>query len=346
MFPVGLHLQFEDNVAHKEMLTKVYKELMILGFIAFAVGISIPMRRACRERTADNFLCNRLSVAVQVILCKELQLISWNAATLQCFEFCDLLVSICVLIYVGNTAISSFTMHVTQREWDRISMKPTVKVVDDVMHYLSSVKISFSKKCLHAVPFFATDWRDEADFKLLQLLFKYKFVLPNHFDYVMYIKAILEDNVVSMANITTYHWVLLMLLNVLWYVVMVYVMPTVPGLDLEPQSHPDICIAFCDNEGMNARRRRLASAPAPCTARLPGDVCDYNETGLAHAIDELRNISGRDEDVYWNQCQECVAAQEKVRRKVSSNLVPLFLSSNPAVSDASLSRRTLSLRKQ
>jgi hypothetical protein len=267
-----------------------------------------------------------LSAVVQVILCKELQVITWNHATLSCFEFCDLLVSICVLIYVGNTAISSFTMHITQREWDRISMKPAVEVVEDVEYYLGKVHDNNFTRCLHVLPFFKADWRDEADFKLLQLLFKVKFHLPGHFDYVMYIKAILEKHVVSMANISTYHWVLLMLLNGLWYAVMVYVMPGLP-FDLEPQSDESICIAeaFCENAEVDSHRRQLASAaPAPCVAQLPGDVCGYNETSLARALDQLRNVSGGQEGVYWNQCHECEVLKKQVCPQSSTVMLMSF----------------------
>ena len=44
-----------------------------------------------------------------MILGKELQWIDWNPKTMLCFEFCDLLVSISVFVYVANTAISSAT---------------------------------------------------------------------------------------------------------------------------------------------------------------------------------------------------------------------------------------------
>eukprot|EP01044_Picomonas_judraskeda_P005587 COSAG03_NODE_532_length_7114_cov_17.820813_2_plen_128_part_00 len=67
----------EDNKAHTELLEKVAKELMILGFIAF-----------------------------MVILLKELSVLHWNAETLHVFEFCDLLVSITVLIYVANWCVA------------------------------------------------------------------------------------------------------------------------------------------------------------------------------------------------------------------------------------------------
>ena len=61
-------LQLEGNKAYSEMLTKIYKELMILGFIAFAV-----------------------------ILAKEFGM-AMSPEKMHCFEFCDLLVSICVLL--------------------------------------------------------------------------------------------------------------------------------------------------------------------------------------------------------------------------------------------------------
>ena len=167
--------QLADNKAHSEMLSKVYKELMILGFIAFAL-----------------------------IMGKEVGAVDWGPETLHCFEFCDLLVSICVLFYVANTAISSLAMHVTQREWDRMAMKPVAAVMDDVTVYLDGLQSSGYKRLKHFLPFVASEWRDEADFKILQLLFKTKFHLHPHFDYVMYVKSVLEDNVVAMANVSTW----------------------------------------------------------------------------------------------------------------------------------------------
>ena len=263
------------------MLSKVYKELMILGFIAFAV-----------------------------ILFKELEWIHWNTATLHCFEFCDLLVSICVLIYVGNTAMSSFTMHITQREWDRMSMTPTAAVIEDVNYYLDSLQTSGCRQCKHIMPFMATEWRAEADFKIMQLLFKTKFHMPAHFDYVMYIKAILEENVVSMANISTWHWVLIMLMNGGWWVGIVWGMPLV---GMEATVDEDTCLLFCDPDGSSSdSHRRLSAAPesTTCSAKLldfelHDDMCEYNLTQLDTAIDQLLNASGDPEGSYWFQCQAC-----------------------------------------
>ena len=37
-----------------------------------------------------------------------------------------------MLLYVGNTAISAASMHITRREWDRIALKPVSNVCTDV----------------------------------------------------------------------------------------------------------------------------------------------------------------------------------------------------------------------
>lgn len=140
---------------------------------------------------------------MQVILGKEVGLVQWNPDLLLCFEFCDLVVSITVFVYVANTALSSFTMHIARREWDRISMTPTSVTISEVKFYLEGLETSRWKRFKHAMPFIATSWRYDADFKILALLFKNKFHLDVHFDYVMYVKQVLGDIVVSTANLST-----------------------------------------------------------------------------------------------------------------------------------------------
>jgi hypothetical protein len=187
-----LENSFEDNKAHSELLTKVYKELMILGFIAFAV-----------------------------ILSKEFGL-HMAPETLHCFEFCDLLVSITVLLYVLNTAISCTSMHVTRRNWDRMSMKPVGQISNDVTAYLERVKGSCWRHFRHKISL-SHRWRDESDFKVLQLLFQGKFHLHPKFDFVMYIKEVLEDNIIEVANIGTWHWALIMVINAIWYTMILFI---------------------------------------------------------------------------------------------------------------------------
>ena len=276
-------------------------------------------------------------MAAQVILGKELGLIDWNPRLLLCFEFCDLLVSITVFVYVANTAISSFTMHIAQRDWDRIAMTPTSVIIADVKFYLESLKKSRWKRFKHWMPFVASSWRNDADFKILALLFKTKFHLESNFDYVMYVKQVLEDVVVSTANLSTCalrrsvplpafdhcvrfadpectarlcatdHWAIIMAINGLWYVAMVYVMPQ---FDLIATDASVTC-PFCLNPGASAdagtatNRRQLGAAAAPevCRAKLLDDECGMNATDLEVAALKLADVN--DTASYWAQCSAC-----------------------------------------
>jgi hypothetical protein len=144
-----LERRFEDSKAQSEILSKAFKELMILGFIAFAL-----------------------------IMGKEVGLIAWSPETLRCFEFCDLLVSISVLVYIANCAISLFTMHTVQRDWDRSAHTTPGEVIIGVQRSVQILQASSWERCKAWLPF-AADWHGDADFKVLQLLFQSKFHLVN-----------------------------------------------------------------------------------------------------------------------------------------------------------------------
>ncbi len=232
----------EDNKAHTELLSKIAKELMILGFIAF-----------------------------MVILLKELSVLHWNTETLHVFEFCDLLVSICVLIYVANCWISSMTMSMTQREWDRLSMMPTSMIMANIDDYMAAVKKSAWKKFQHKMPFMATQWRHEADFKVLQQLFSTHFHMPAHFDYVQYINLVLQGVVVSMANLTTLHWVLIMLINAVWWVAI-----KVGDAAFDAKFTPDDHICLFATVCTDSRRALAATADDGCSNETAEDVVDIS----------------------------------------------------------------------
>ena len=235
----------EENKAHTELLEKAAKELMILGFIAF-----------------------------MVILCKELDILHWNSDTLHVFEFCDLLVSICVLVYVANCWVSSMTMAVTQREWDRLAMMPTSMIMTNVESYMAGVAGGGWPKIAHRIPFLATQWRSEADFKILQLLFSMKFHMPAHFDYVQYINLVLQGVVVSMANITTFHWILIMAINFIWYIGIIVGMPLF-GTAGTPDDHICLFKTVCTDDH---RRQLAATADDGCSNATAVEAVDISSS--------------------------------------------------------------------
>jgi hypothetical protein len=272
-------------------LTKVYKELMILGFIAFAV-----------------------------ILGKEFGL-AMSPEKLHCFEFCDLLVSICVLFYVGQACISSFCMHVIRRKWDRIAMKSVHRVVAELEEKLEVYKNSCCHKFLYFIPYTsAYTMRDEADFKIIQMVFKTQFHLDPQFDYVMYAKSVLMDNVVDIANIQVSHWVAICVFCVFMYL----------GTDaIDGDENQDWCI-WCGNteedneravlERAGAGRRQLGGAVvAEKCELLP---CGMNNTALADAINVLL---GNGTHNYDYECAKAACISPPVKPPVGNDQIALSI---------------------
>ena len=243
-------------------------------------------------------------IAFGLIMGKEVGIIDWSAETLHCFEFCDLLVSICVLVYVANCAISSHGMKSTQREWDRMAMTETSLIMRQLSGYLDGVETSFWLKVKQMMPL--GHWHDDADFKVLQMLFKNKFHLPAHFDYVQYIKLVLGDTVIVMANITTWHWVMIMLVNWFWWIGMHWVLPM---FGMEAKVSPELCLFVeCElvetQDGQSARRQLGgAAASQVCQAKLADDTCGMSNLQLETACTELQSNSS--ETSYWTQCETC-----------------------------------------
>jgi hypothetical protein len=282
-------LQCKDNIANREMLTKVYKELMILGFIA-----------GC------------------VIMAKE-----WGYTMapkqMHCFEFCDLLVTICVLLYVATNVIASFSMHVTRREWDRISMMSVQDVVAKLEDYLQLRQTSGLEKFKSRLPLLG-DWaREEADFKIIELLFKSKFHLGRDFDYIMYVKNVLETNVVDLANISTYHWISIGIISLSIYF----------GAGMLDDTESTWCV-WCGGEEASAtpssHRRHLAAGPEtlePCHAAI---ACNMTNTEVAAALSSvLANGSGGYLAEYRSECGVCEAARAETLEDENRTKLSLFI---------------------
>ena len=148
--------QAARSKAALEMVHKVYRELMILGFIGFTF-----------------------------IMSKERGLAA-SPSYIHCFEFCDLMVTIVVFLYTASTAIAAFFMHVSRRQWDRYTLMPTQLVCDKLKEYFEGVDGSMLGKLKHCVSY-DDSWRYESDFKMAELLFKQQFHLDRTFDYCLYI---------------------------------------------------------------------------------------------------------------------------------------------------------------
>eukprot|EP01050_Picozoa_sp_SAG11_P001664 SAG11_NODE_75_length_18024_cov_5.885356_11_plen_268_part_00 len=192
------------NVAHIEMLSKFYKELMILGFISFVVVMS-----------------------------REFGL-HMSAEAHHCFEFADMLVTITMLLYIACSVLVSFSMHVTRRNWDRIALSSTEALATEVDRQVAKMQANCCYR-FRVLCCLRPKWRDDANFKLMRLIFLQEYHFEKTFgvsasrtahllpfahtrgwlgcaftDYMTYAKKSLEKNVVELVNITTATWVLIM----------------------------------------------------------------------------------------------------------------------------------------
>lgn len=172
------------------------------------------------------------------------------------------------------------TMAVTQREWDRLAMMPTSMVMARVDDYMAGVAASGWKRFQHKMPFMATQWRHEADFKVLQQLFSTHFHMPRNFDYVQYINLVLQGVVVSMANLTTLHWALIMAINGVWWTA-IKLGDAVFDANFTPDDHICLFATVCTDDS----RRALAAAGA--------------EDGCSNATVEEAVDIGTDETRSW-----------------------------------------------
>jgi|EP01043_Picozoa_sp_COSAG02_P012081 hypothetical protein len=188
------------------MVHKVYKELMILGFIQFLF-----------------------------ILAKDFRVVHPTKSYTHCFDFSLLLVTFSIFLYVANMvseaplatvpqatpathafaarraceqAVSSFGMHISKRSWDRMAMKTTHDVIRELKENLPPDKPTVGQRiCLWLDDFvkntlgIGLHWRTEADFKVVELLFKTKFYLDRTFDYNRYLAFVLEDVVVNLSEL-------------------------------------------------------------------------------------------------------------------------------------------------
>lgn len=104
--------------------------------------------------------------------------------------------------------MASFGLHVTKREWDRMAMKHTHDIIKDLKSSLPPDHPTCGERTMYFFDNFVKStlglgkhWRSEADFKVVELLFKTKFYLDRTFDYNKYLSFVLEDVVVNLSTL-------------------------------------------------------------------------------------------------------------------------------------------------
>ena len=174
------------------MLQKVYRELMILGFISFSVVVS-----------------------------NELDLMS--SRYLMAFELAHLLVFGVSMSYVTVTVTTAWRLQRTENEWSRMAQISTNELADDLNAALEKIRKSdniFGKKP-GEFGFFGKGWMplwrqvykiagrdlwEDAEWKVLRLLFLQEFHIGTEFNYSKYVRKKLEDRLGHSLHIHGSTW--------------------------------------------------------------------------------------------------------------------------------------------
>ena len=276
------------------MLWKIYRELMILGFIGFTF-----------------------------IMAKERGLQA-TPAFIHCFEFCDLMVTNVVFLYTLSTAVSSFFMHVSRRQWDRYMLASTEQVCRKLDVYFTKVDSSRFWKARHWLSNrLDHGWRDEADFKMCELLFKQQFHLDRTFDYNLYVMLVLEEIVVNMANISPYHWCVVCCFSYGLSLFATEVLTTIEEVQSQTESvaewGPDVPDLYnpgaespYENDAQGGDRRRLGGSAAPvlCEAHIPCVREEHISEFIGGLFDGVAGDGANETPLglYNLSCAKCVGA--------------------------------------
>jgi hypothetical protein len=108
---------------------------------------------------------------------------------LHSFEWAHMIIFAVAGLYLSNTILAIVGMEATFAEWVRAQNKSVKSTVDDL-----------------AAAAGKRNWRADADFKIVRLIFLHEYSLPKVFDYMSYVKRKLHANVRHTVHITVGTW--------------------------------------------------------------------------------------------------------------------------------------------
>ena len=241
----------EDNEHYYAMVTKVYRELMILGFISFSV-----------------------------VLSNEFDFWEYHS-DLIAFEFAHLLVFGVSLFFVVTTIVASERLEVTNRLYTRIGNLNANVLADNLDRELKTMLEGANKAKPHShwSPLWmslkpgASIWED-AEWKVMRLLFLKEFKIGAEFDYGDYVKRKLSSKLSHSLHVHPTTWGLVMVCSLVFYGIRYWV-------------KGDEC--DCSGDG-NRRLMETQMAWRQLGAGASGGGCDCSEQEAAVTVASRRQL--------------------------------------------------------
>lgn len=211
-----LEEHLEDKPHFLQMLSKIYRELMILGFISLVLVLSLEFSAPWVQN--HHYLIH--------------------------FEFAHIVIFFWACVYTLNALIASFRLSITRASWDRVSNTDTEQLVSNAARRLKAAadpwgqqlhdthdhdhttaldlieSVRPDKILANVVSGDGTSWNlawvsllptantgyEDVEWKILQRLFLRNFKLPGGFDYSKYLQQKLNSSLAESLEVHPKTW--------------------------------------------------------------------------------------------------------------------------------------------
>jgi hypothetical protein len=179
----ALEYLLEGNHVYNEMLQKIYKELMVMGFVSFVLA----MYKSKHDLTHLNDL-------------------------FRVTEFVEYILFFLALFYVAHCLYIMFISVVTSRYYEKVHAQPVINIIER----FTKLEKSFSSTILSIISYFPISRSiHEAEFKIIYALFRDTYWLPLDFDYGGYLSGCLANYTHKLINVSVHSWIILIFLSLL-----------------------------------------------------------------------------------------------------------------------------------
>lgn len=188
----AIEYMLKHSQIYNQMLQKIYKELMINGFISFVLTIY----QASHEKAAARAY-------------------NWYSI----LHFVDYLVFFVAIFFV----LHSVYIMIVSIQATKLYEKYHILTVSDILVELNDVQTNIFSQLLFDMRYlpFSTI-RSKVEFKIIYALFRDTYWLPNDFDYGMYLSNCFQHYSLKVINIGFSSWLIMMALGCLNYLRVLY----------------------------------------------------------------------------------------------------------------------------
>lgn len=180
----ALEYFFEEKAIHLKILQKIYKELMIMGFVSLA----LTLYNASSPHSA--------SVNEKIVI----------------FDIVHYIIFFICIFFVMHALYIMVLSVFSAKTYERLHFMPMSEVIQRIVHTETSSLYNFAFKYL---PF--NSLQRTIEFKVIYVLFRETYNLPRSFDYGSYLSGCFERYALKVLNMGVWSWIILCVLAVANY---------------------------------------------------------------------------------------------------------------------------------